>query len=257
MIDSRDAIIVFVMEGRVVVGMGDRELYTRHSGEMFLLSAKQDYFVEIRDEDSCAISTILDLKNCMSGCFSLEELQPLYKPGLNQVVLEIKPRLKQYLLLLSGYLSDGILSKDLAEIKKQEFICQLFTYYTSEEVASLLNPFLDKDLNFKEFVLKNHQSAKNVIELARMANYSTSGFIKRFKQTFGCPPHSWMIAQRASVILKELSAGKSIKEVAMDNGFSSYEHFCRFCKRYFGATPAEIRTGEKGKKRETWLYQTK
>ena len=253
--DSKEATVVFVMEGRVIVGIGDKEICTVYSGEMFFLSVKQNFFVEIKDEDSYALSTVLDLKDCLNGYCSIEELIPYYKPEPNLAILKVKPRLRQYLLLLDGYLSDGYLSKELMEVKKQEFIHHLFVYYSLEEIASFLNPFLDKDLNFKEFVLVNYQKANSVTELAKMANYSTSGFIKKFKRTFGCPPLNWIIAQRVSIVSKELSTGKAIKEVAMDNGFSSYEHFCRFCKLYIGSTPAEIRTGKKGKRTESWSYR--
>ena len=256
-VNSKDAIMVFVIEGEVVVGIEDREIYTIHSGEMFLLPTKRNYFVEVRGEDSSAISSIFELKNCLNEYFPIRELLPYYKPEPDLVILKIKPRLKQYLLLLDGYLSDDHLSKELIDIKQQEFACHLFIYYSPEEVASLLSPFLDKDLNFREFVLRNFKDAKSVVELAKIANYSTSGFIKRFKRTFNCSPQNWMVAQRASIILKELSIGKTIKEVAMDNGFSSYEHFCRFCKRHLGATPAEIRTGRKGEKTESRHYQIK
>jgi AraC-type DNA-binding domain-containing proteins len=255
MLSSRDAIIVFVSEGRAFVGSNNRDIYTVHSGEMFLLPANQDYFFEVRDDNSYVISTVFDLKSYQNEYFSIKELQPYYKPESDPAILKIKQRLKQYLLLLDGYLSDGHLSRELMEIKKQEFVCHLFVYYSPEEVAALLNPFLDKDLNFKEFVSNNFRKSKNVIELAKMANYSTSGFIKRFKRTFNCSPQNWMIAQRASIVLKELSSGKTIKEVAIDNGFSSYEHFCRFCKRHLGATPAEIRTGKKGEKTEARYYR--
>ena len=250
MIDSKNEIIVFVPQGSITVGFEDRCI-TVHSGEMFILPANQNYFVEIRDEDSRAISTIFNPNNCLNECLSgLEslrdmELKPDRAPELNLSVLKMNQRIWQYVTLLEGYMSDGNLPDVLIEMKQREFICLLFNYYTKEEVSQFLSSISGEDLGFRKLMEQNYRNVKNVAELASIANYSTSGFIKKFNRIFGCSPQSWISARRASAIQRELFAGKAIKEVAMDNGFCSYEHFCRFCKRHLGLTPAQIRTGTK------------
>jgi AraC-like DNA-binding protein len=92
-----------------------------------------------------------------------------------------------------------------------------------------------------KIVMNNYYNAKNVKDLAKYANYSTSGFIKKFQKCFNDSPYEWMQKQKAKKISVEIIRGiKSLQEIASEYNFSSYQHFSVFCKAQLGSTPTEI-----------------
>lgn len=89
--------------------------------------------------------------------------------------------------------------------------------------------------------MDNYLKVNNVQELAAMANYSTSGFIKKFQKYFDDSPYHWIQKQKAKQIYMEISRKvKSLQEIATEYNFSSYQHFASFCKIHFGLPPTEI-----------------
>jgi AraC-like DNA-binding protein len=108
-------------------------------------------------------------------------------------------------------------------------------------LAQFLHFIVSENVQFKEFVINNYRNVKNVQELAALANYSTSGFIKKFQKCFNDSPYGWMQKQRAKQILIEIKQGvKSLQEIAVEYKFSSYQHFSNFCKKQLGFPPTKI-----------------
>jgi AraC-like DNA-binding protein len=127
------------------------------------------------------------------------------------------------------------------ELKRQEFFYLLFNYYQKQDLARFLHCILSKDIQFEKFVMTNYSNAKNVQELAKSANYSASGFIKKFQKCFNDSPYKWMQKQKAKQISIEINRGqKSLQEIASEYKFSSYQHFSVFCKTQLGSPPKEI-----------------
>ncbi|MDR1372796.1 MAG: helix-turn-helix domain-containing protein [Dysgonamonadaceae bacterium] len=78
-------------------------------------------------------------------------------------------------------------------------------------------------------------------ELASLSNSSQSGFIKKFRSTFDESPYRWMQKQKAKLILNDMNKGqKSLQEIAIEYNFSSYQHFAKFCHRFFKMSPTAI-----------------
>jgi len=160
----------------------------------------------------------------------------------NYKILHIKKTISRFLLLFSQCMKDGMVSDYFYELKRNELNLLLFVYYKREDLAHFLQVILSNDLQFKKFVMNNCLIAKNVQELASLANYSTSGFIKKFQKTFNESPYKWMQKQKARLILMDINRGKkSLQGIADDFGFSSYQHFSSFCRKYFNQPPTEIR----------------
>ena len=79
-----------------------------------------------------------------------------------------------------------------------------------------------------------------------MANYSTSGFIKKFTRSFNESPYKWISHYKANRILYEINAErKPLKEIYTAYKFSSMPHFISFCKKQYGLTPGKIRKDKK------------
>jgi len=155
--------------------------------------------------------------------------------------LPIKKRINDYLVQLDQCLQEGLDSVYFQELKRHELFLLLFFYYSKQSMAKFLHCILFEDIQFRGFIMKNYQRVKNVQDLAVLANYSTSGFIKRFHRCFNESPYKWMQRQKANQILFDIREGtKSLQEIATLYNFSSYQHFATFCKIQFGFPPTKI-----------------
>ena len=143
--------------------------------------------------------------------------------------------------MLDSYLKEGIYSTNLFELKRQELFYLFFYYYSKSDLVQFLDCVLSRDIQFKNLVVSNYLHTKDVQELAKLANYSTSGFIKKFQKCFNDSPYKWMQKQKAKQIAVEIYQGiKSLQEIANEYNFSSYQHFSVFCKTQLGAPPTAI-----------------
>jgi AraC-like DNA-binding protein len=155
--------------------------------------------------------------------------------------LPIKKLILRFLSYLEVCLKIGVESNYFFDLKRNEFYHILLHLYSKTELSAFFAEAIAKNIQFKKFVWDNYKSVKNVKEFAVLANYSTSGFIKKFKKSFDESPYRWMQLQKSQQILHEINKGvKPLQEIADDYGFSSYQHFANFCKSSFGFPPSEI-----------------
>ena len=155
--------------------------------------------------------------------------------------LPVKKVIIRFLFLLDVYLKEDTFPLYFFELKRQELFFLFFSYYPDNDLVRFLQSVLSKDMQFKRVVMDNYLKVKNVQELAKSVNYSTSGFIKKFQKCFNDSPYRWMQMQKARHISVEISRGvKSLQEIANEYKFSSYQHFSGFCKAQLGSTPTEI-----------------
>ena len=79
-------------------------------------------------------------------------------------------------------------------------------------------------------------------QLASMCALSEYHFARMFRQSFGVPPHQYLLARRlarAQTLLRNSSL--PLGEVALRCGFSSASHFNQRFRQAMGATPGEYR----------------
>ena len=79
-------------------------------------------------------------------------------------------------------------------------------------------------------------------QLASMCALSEYHFARMFRQSFGVPPHQYLLARRlarAQTLLR--SSSLPLGEVALRCGFSSASHFNQRFRQAMGATPGEYR----------------
>lgn len=94
----------------------------------------------------------------------------------------------------------------------------------------------------EEFLRVNFTGPLSVAELAAVCGLSPGHFIHGFTQTFGRPPHQYVLSLRldfAETLL--LKGDMKIEEVAHYSGFSSQSHLTTAMRRYRGRTPAQVR----------------
>ena len=61
--------------------------------------------------------------------------------------------------------------------------------------------------------------------------------VRTFKQSFGIPPHAYVIGRRVELARQRLLQGQPPADVAIDVGFHDQAHLTRSFKRHVGTTP--------------------
>ena len=78
--------------------------------------------------------------------------------------------------------------------------------------------------------------------LARQCGLSVSHFARAFRQSFGTPPHHYLVRQRVEYAKQLLSGtNRALCEVAQQAGFSDQPSFSRTFKAVVGITPGQWR----------------
>ena len=235
--------ILAVIQG--VIGVttssgADPLLFREH--DICLLSESPPYKVEV-SEEAHVLVCIFQLDIFPFDKDMLSSLMPFFKRDeRNHIPLEANEVIRSFTGLMEDYLQKGLESDLLFDMKRQELFLLLFATYPRRELAAFFYPLIGEGIQFKEFVIGNYIKAKNVQHLAQMANYSTSGFIKKFIRYFNESPYHWMLRHKAKIILDEICSSQiSLKEIAFKYNFSTYQHFVDFCKMQFGVAPSRLR----------------
>ncbi|MGA9220636.1 MAG: helix-turn-helix transcriptional regulator, partial [Pseudomonas graminis] len=79
-------------------------------------------------------------------------------------------------------------------------------------------------------------------QLAGMCALSEYHFARMFRESFGLPPHQYLLARRLNRARELLrSTRKPLGEIALECGFASASHFSNRFKQSVGATAGEYR----------------
>ena len=79
-------------------------------------------------------------------------------------------------------------------------------------------------------------------ELAALCALSEYHFARMFRESFGLPPHQYLLARRMNYAQQLLRTGQQpLGSIAMACGFASASHFNNRFKQTMGATPGEYR----------------
>jgi AraC-like DNA-binding protein len=107
----------------------------------------------------------------------------------------------------------------------------------SQAARGGLSPWQER--RAKEMLLADLSGNVTLPDLARACRLSCSHFSQAFRQTVGCPPHQWLLAQRVERS-KELilNTGQPLSEIALATGFADQSHFTRVFSRLVKTSPA-------------------
>lgn len=236
--------IIYVIEGRLRFSYGEHsnKIMNKYQMALFpsglqteILTEAYSHVIAIR------INEHIQLYDCFPN-ITLDEDKSARGKGHSLTLLTGNEVINNYMLTLDTYIKEGIFSENLFEYKIKELFYLLQQYYTKSELFDFFYFYLTNDLGFSNMVKAYSNKAKTVQELADRANYSLSGFHKRFKRVFGISAYQWMTEQKSKNILHEIiSTTKSLKEISDEYGFSSPSHFNDFCKSHYQKTPGAIR----------------
>lgn len=102
-----------------------------------------------------------------------------------------------------------------------------------EEIITYINDHLNDKLSLKE--------------LASIASLSPYYFTRLFKKEVGMPPHEYVVETRVNAAKFYLKTSSlSIKEIALNLGFTSESSFCTTFKQRVLTTPSEFRKSTHG-----------
>jgi AraC family transcriptional regulator len=83
-----------------------------------------------------------------------------------------------------------------------------------------------------------------VTALSQRAGYSLYHFIRLFQGVIGYTPKEYIMRRKLTEAAKELlDKGRKVSDVAFDYCFKDHETFTRAFKRFFGISPAELKSG--------------
>ena len=73
--------------------------------------------------------------------------------------------------------------------------------------------------------------------LAAVAGLSRYQLLRRFEQTYGVPPHAWLLMHRAEQARQLIRRGEPLADTAAATGFADQSHMGRVFRRQFGYSP--------------------
>ncbi|CAI8746525.1 AraC family transcriptional regulator [Pseudomonas donghuensis] len=98
----------------------------------------------------------------------------------------------------------------------------------------------------REYVEGHLDQPLSLGELAALCNLSEYHFARMFRESFGLPPHQYLLARRLAKARQLLRHGQlPLGEVALLCGFASASHFSNRFRQALGATPGAYRTALK------------
>ncbi|MCP6690832.1 AraC family transcriptional regulator [Pseudomonas donghuensis] len=98
----------------------------------------------------------------------------------------------------------------------------------------------------REYVEGHLDQPLSLGELAALCNLSEYHFARMFRESFGLPPHQYLLARRLAKARQLLRHGQlPLGEVALLCGFASASHFSNRFRQALGATPGTYRTALK------------
>ena len=93
-----------------------------------------------------------------------------------------------------------------------------------------------------EYIDQHTEDAISLGQLAAMCALSEYHFARMFRQSFGVPPHQYLLSRRLARAQNLLrSSTLPISELALLCGFSSASHFNQRFRHAMGATPSQYR----------------
>ena len=240
-----DNLLLFLLHGELFIDndvVGKQRLKKK---EFAFLQAPLSVKLDIKPFSCALILSYRDLLwmyNSETGVRPENEFNDKY--CCNNLILSIKEPWALFLNQLVCYFNDGVsFCENLHDIKLRELSFIFNKYYSEEVVIKSFQQNISIALDFQTKVLNSYLEAKTVVDLADRCGYGLKSFQRMFKLYFGETPYKWMRKQMAVVIESKLRDTEiPIKQIVSDYGFSSVSHFNTYCKKYFHATPKQVRS---------------
>lgn len=237
--------LIFIMSGKLSVKAEGSEEFFCGKDEVILLIRGKDYEVTVLAEAQLLVLSFVTSYQICDKMGIRDAKHILDTVNYKFHSLPIKEPMKLMIESILYYLKDDVTCGYWHKAKSLEFFVVYWNYYTLEDICHFFYPIINKDIGFHSKVMAHCTKAKTVVELADLCGYSLTTFNKLFKEHFQhSAPYKWMLQQNAPLIkARLLDKTAPIKTIVAEFSFTDQSHFNRYCKRYFNATPAQIRNG--------------
>ena len=235
--------IILVNSGALTVSDEEMPDKKMKEGEIILLPGQNPCIFKVLENTNVLmvkLGTHINLYDYLPPDLTSEKKKVKVKNDFG--LLKPHPRMLEYSAMLENYINDGIKNARFFDLKIQELLVLIQSYYDKRQLINFYAPIYSRDFIFSNNVLKSIDKIKTVRDLADIFDYSLSGFEKKFKKVFKISPYKWIQEQKAKKIYYEISySPKTFTKMAEEYGFSSPAHLNDFCKQYFGHTPGGLR----------------
>lgn len=150
------------------------------------------------------------------------------------------------------------LSNGISELEKDEFYYQLIngiirldsnSRIESERLASkkksTREELYQRILFAKDFIDHNYFKNLRLKEIAEVGLLSENHLLRNFTRIFGLTPFQYISKKRIQEAKRQiLETDKSIKEIALDIGYSSFGNFSHYFKSIVGLSPSDLRKSD-------------
>ena len=145
--------------------------------------------------------------------------------------------------IMHYFYNKHVVSNEILAIKIKEILLLLLSSKKAEEVALLLEHFVNKrTASFKKVIETHVFSEISLEELSQLCDMSLSTFKRHFKKIYNTTPNEYLFDKRLenSKILLATSE-QSIDEIALLSGFKTTAHYSRKFKEKYAIPPSQFK----------------
>lgn len=233
--------LLFFLKGDFTITCNQFHNRQFHAGEMILIP-RSSRMKGIGENGSSLLSMFFDIPEGNCDKLILQSLSDL----CDNIEYDFSPirihyPLTPFLEVLTHCIKNGMSCAHLHNLMQREFFFLLRGFYEKQEIAVLFHPIIGKEMDFKDFVMRNHTKVDNIEQLISLSNLGRSRFFSKFNEVFGMTAKQWMLKQKNQLILEKMTKpGICIKDIIEELGFDSQVYFSRYCKQHFGCTPSQL-----------------
>jgi AraC-like DNA-binding protein len=145
--------------------------------------------------------------------------------------------------IMHYFYNQHVVTEDILAIKIKEILLLLLTSKKAEEIALLLEQFVNKrTASFKEVIETHLLSEISLEELSQLCNMSLSTFKRHFKKIYSTTPNEYLFDKRLENSKKLLATSEqSIDDIALLSGFKTTAHFSRKFKEKYSIPPSQYK----------------
>ncbi|NJL64579.1 MAG: helix-turn-helix transcriptional regulator [Methylacidiphilales bacterium] len=174
------------------------------------------------------------------------EIDPLQLELINRIGKQDLHLQNIAMLLFSELYSDGLMGQLYVESLTQALVIYLLRHYsgTPKIITSVDRKLTHAQLQqVFDYIHAHLDQNLSLMQIAKVINISPTYFASLFKRTTGIAPHQYIIQQRVEKAKSLLSkTDLSIKEIALEVGFSNHSHLTQQFKCLTGITPKQVRS---------------
>ena len=178
-------VLIFIMSGTMKVSSAQQELATVRERHIFFWDKEDDYTCEMLSDSQVILFAFGDL--IVHDLLTFRPFGAISDSSVSKDVgLKFAEPLNSFLQLLAQYMEMNLYDLSLYVAKQRELFYILNSVYNEQELAILFSSLTEQSSRFKEQILENYLSAKNVGELASLLGYGVTNFRAKFKNSSEC-----------------------------------------------------------------------